>query len=61
MRLLGPDLKCYECQKTTTYEVAKIVNRGGKKFWVCSHCSFETPFDEKKDPHLKRKKKVSEE
>jgi len=60
MRLLGSDLKCYECQKTTAYKEAKIVNRGGKKFWVCRHCSFETPFDEKKDPHLKRIKKVSE-
>jgi len=61
MRRLGSDLKCYECQKNTAYEEAKIVNRGGKKFWVCRHCGFETPFDEKKDPHLKRTKKVSEE
>jgi protein-arginine kinase activator protein McsA len=54
-------LKCYECQKTTSYDEVKIVNRGGKKFWVCRHCGFETPFDEKKTSHVKRMKKVSEE
>lgn len=53
-------LKCYECQKTTSYEEVKIVNRGGKKFWVCRHCNFETPFDEKKTPHVKRIKKTIE-
>jgi uncharacterized C2H2 Zn-finger protein len=51
-------LKCYECQKITTYEAVKIVNRGGKKFWVCPHCNFETPFVEKKVPHVKRVKKA---
>jgi protein-arginine kinase activator protein McsA len=53
-------LKCYECQKTSTYEEVKIVNRGGKKFWVCPHCDFETPIVEKKVPHEKRNKKVIE-
>jgi protein-arginine kinase activator protein McsA len=47
-------LRCYECQKTSSYEEVKIVNRGGKKFWVCPHCAFETPFFEKKAPHLKK-------
>jgi uncharacterized C2H2 Zn-finger protein len=51
-------LKCYECQKVTTYEAVKIVNRGGKKHWVCPHCNFETPFVEKKAPHTKRVKKA---
>ena len=50
MRHLGSDLECYE---TTTYKEARIMNGGGKKFWVCRHCSFETPFDEKKAPHVK--------
>ncbi len=53
-------LKCYECQKSTSFKEVKIVNRGGKKFWVCRHCSFETPFDEKRTPHVKRMTKVSE-
>jgi len=47
-------LKCYECQKTSDYEEVKIVNRGGKKFWVCPHCDFETPIFERKTPHVKR-------
>jgi hypothetical protein len=41
-------------QKTVSYEEVKIVNRGGKKFWVCPHCAFETPFIEKKAPHVKK-------
>jgi len=60
MRLGESILKCYECQKTSTYEEVKIVNRGGKKFWVCPHCDFETPIVEKKVPHEKRNKKVIE-
>ena len=36
-------LKCYECQKTSDYEEAEIVNRGGKKFWICPHCDMEIP------------------
>jgi hypothetical protein len=50
-------LKCYECQKTSTYEEVTIVNRGGKKFWVCPHCHFETPLVERKAQHPKRVKK----
>jgi Zn finger protein HypA/HybF involved in hydrogenase expression len=51
-------LKCYECQKTSSYEEVQIVNRGGKKFWVCPHCHFETPIVEKKAQHAKRVKKT---
>ena len=58
MRLAENPLKCYECQKTTTYEEVQIVNRGGKKFWVCPHCDFETPIVETKAPHAKRIKKA---
>jgi len=47
-------LRCYECQKTSSHEEVEIVNRGGKKFWVCPHCAFETPFIEKKVPHVKK-------
>jgi hypothetical protein len=47
-------LKCYECQKSTSYEEVEIVNRGGKKFWVCPDCNFETPIVEKKAPHAKK-------
>jgi protein-arginine kinase activator protein McsA len=54
MRLVENILRCYECQKTSSYEEVEIVNRGGKKFWVCPHCAFETPFDEKKAPHVKK-------
>jgi protein-arginine kinase activator protein McsA len=58
MRLKETILKCYECQKTTTYEVVKIVNRGGKKYWVCPHCDFETPFVEKKSRSERRLKRA---
>jgi len=50
-------LRCYECQKACSFEEVRIVNRGGKKFWVCPHCDFETPMDEKKASHMKRTKK----
>jgi len=53
-------LRCYECQKTSSYEAVEIVNRGGKKFWVCPHCAFETPFDEKKTRSERRLKRAPE-
>jgi len=53
-------LKCYECQKTSDYEEVKIVNRGGKKFWVCPQCDFETPFVEKKGRSERRLKRAPE-
>ncbi|MGE5637873.1 MAG: hypothetical protein ACM3WQ_04115 [Chloroflexota bacterium] len=58
LSLMENILKCYECQKTSSYEEVRIVNRGGKKFWVCAHCGFETPFVEKKAQHAKRVKKT---
>jgi protein-arginine kinase activator protein McsA len=58
MRPVESILRCYECQKTSSYEEVKIVNRGGKKFWVCPHCAFETPFFEKKASHVKKIKKT---
>ncbi|MGD9131988.1 MAG: hypothetical protein PVH73_10520 [Candidatus Bathyarchaeota archaeon] len=53
-------LRCYECQKTSSYEEVEIVNRGGKKFWVCPQCAFETPFDEKKTRSERRLKRAPE-
>jgi len=57
MRLGESILKCYECRKTSSYEEMEIVNRGGKKFWGCPHCEFETPIVEKKATHGKRAQK----
>jgi len=54
MKIGERTVRCYECQKTSDYEEVKVVNRGGKKFWVCPHCGFETPIVEKKTPHAKR-------
>jgi len=60
MRPVENILRCYECQKTSNYEEVKIVNRGGKKFWVCPHCAFETPFVEKKSRSERRLKRDPE-
>jgi hypothetical protein len=46
MKIVESILKCYECRKTSSYEAVEIVNRGGKKFWVCPHCDSETPIVE---------------
>jgi uncharacterized C2H2 Zn-finger protein len=47
MRLGENILKCYECRKTCQSEEVEIVERDGKKLWVCPHCDFETPIVDK--------------
>ena len=39
-------LNCYECRKTLDYEEVEIIERYGKRFWVCPKCEFETPIVE---------------
>jgi hypothetical protein len=42
MRLIESLLKCYECRKTSTSEEVEVVTHGGKAYWICPHCDFET-------------------
>lgn len=55
MRLGESILKCYECRKTSTSEEVEIVERDGKKYWVCPHCDFETPITNREFSPRKRK------
>ncbi len=52
MRLGESILKCYECHKTSSYEEAEIIMRGGKKFWVCPYCDMETPIVDRVKPNF---------
>lgn len=43
MRLVDNELRCYECRKVSLTEEVEIIERDGKKYWICPHCDMETP------------------
>ncbi len=50
LRLGESILKCCECRKTASYEEVEIVERDGKRFWVCPSCDMENPVVDKSFP-----------
>ncbi len=50
MRLGESILKCFECGHKSTAEEVEIVERDGKRFWVCPNCDKENPLVDKVRP-----------
>jgi len=52
MKLVDNELRCYECRKFCGTEEVEIVDRDGKKFWICPKCEMENPVVDKDFPKL---------